>query len=432
MIVRNNKRTTNKTFQTTQITKPILIIEDQESLLNMLKQILVDKYAAEVHTATNYAQAKVHLSKHRHEYHVAICDLNLPDAPNGEIVDLLNRAKVKMIPLTGSFGEGLRASMIDKGVVDYITKDSINAYEYVVDLVGRLHKNLNIKILLVDDSQSSLSIIQHMLALQNFAVITAANGQDALDLYHKNQDIKLVLTDYNMPEMDGFNLTLELRKIQPKEQLSIIGLSASGKNDLGAQFIKNGANDFITKPVAYEELLCRVNQNISMLEYMEALRYAANRDFLTGLYNRRYFFGEGESLYNLAVEIKGSVIVAMIDIDYFKKINDTYGHEVGDEVLVFFSNKLTSYFNEDLVARIGGEEFALLFTQLDKSQVFNRLDTFRQTIADSIIDTHDLSLSMTVSIGMHDLLDDNLDGMLKIADEKLYHAKEGGRNQVVG
>jgi diguanylate cyclase (GGDEF)-like protein len=270
-----------------------------------------------------------------------------------------------------------------------------------------------------------------MLSLQNFNVITAENGKQAIDIYEQNQDIKLVLTDYNMPEMDGFNLTLALRKLQPKEQLSIIGLSASGKNDLGAQFIKNGANDFITKPVAYEELLCRVNQNISMLEYMEALRYAANRDFLTGLYNRRYFFGEGESLYNLAVEIKGLVTVAMIDIDHFKKVNDTYGHEVGDEMLVFFSNQLSEYFSDELVARIGGEEFALLFTQLDKSKVFERLDTFRQAIADSVIQTHDLSLSMSVSIGMHDLLEGNLDGMLKIADEKLYDAKENGRNKVV-
>lgn len=429
--VRDNIRNNNNAQPVKRITKPILIIEDQDSLLVMLKQLMLASYDVQIHTASNYAQAKSCLSKHRHEYLLAICDLNLPDAPKGEIVDLINRAKVRMITMTGSFGEKLRSTMIEKGVIDYIIKDSINAYEYAVELVGRIDNNAKNKLLLVDDSATSRAIIEQMLRLQNFDVLTAENGQQALTLFEQNPDIKLVLTDYQMPEMDGFNLTLALRQLQPKEQLAIIGLSSTGNSELGAQFIKNGANDFLTKPVAYEELLCRINQNISLLDYMEALRTAANCDFLTGLFNRRYFFSTGEDIFQAQRSSTGQIAVAMFDIDHFKQINDTYGHEAGDELLVFFAQLIKEVFCQSLVARIGGEEFCVLFYGVQFANALSLCQQFREQLAQTKITFLPQELSITVSIGLHQQLEDNLDAMLKKADVKLYQAKAAGRNQVI-
>ena len=247
----------------------------------------------------------------------------------------------------------------------------------------------------------------------------------------ENPDIKLVLTDYNMPEMNGFDLTLDLRKHHLKEQLAVIGLSATGNNELGAQFIKNGANDFLTKPVSYEELLCRINQNIDMLFYMEALRNAAHRDFLTNLYNRRYFFNEGKVLYEKSIQNHQPVAVAMLDIDHFKQVNDNYGHEVGDDLLVYFSYELSKQFDQHIVARLGGEEFVVLFTNVESEQAFDLMDKFRQKIADASIKTDGETISMSVSIGLHHIAGESLDAMLKLADENLYRAKNNGRNRVV-
>lgn len=429
--VRDNIRNNKNSLSARKIAKPILIIEDQKSLLVMLKQLMCASYDVEIHTASSYAQAKSCLSKHRHEYLVVLCDLNLPDAPNGEIVDLINRAKVRMIAMTGSFGETLRVTMLEKGVVDYIVKESINAYEYVVELVGRIAINSSNKLLLVDDSPTSRAVMEQMLKLQNFDVLTAENGEQALAMYKQHDDIKLVLTDYHMPEMDGFNLTLALRQLLPKEQLAIIGLSSTGNSELGAQFIKNGANDFLSKPVAYEELLCRVNQNISLLAYMEALRSAANCDFLTGLFNRRYFFSTGEEILQANKQSKSQVAVAMLDIDHFKQINDSYGHEAGDELLIYFAQLLKQVFDKNVIARIGGEEFSVLFHGEQYTEAQALCEQFRILLAQAQIQFSQQVLSMTVSIGLHQQIEDNLDVMLKKADLKLYQAKEAGRNQVI-
>ncbi|TPH16471.1 response regulator [Litorilituus lipolyticus] len=432
VLVRDNVRKKDNSKHLIPIDKPILLIEDQESMLLMLKGLIQEKYKIEIHTASNYAQAKALLSKHRHEYYLAICDLHLPDAPNGEIVSLLNRANVKMITLTGTFGERDKTSILPKGVIDYIIKDSINAYEYVVELVGRLYNNCHHKVLVVDDSAISCTMIANMLTMQNFEVLVAEDGVQALEVYKNNSGINLIITDYHMPNMDGFTLTLNLRKDYSKEQLAIIGLSASGDTDLGAQFIKYGANDFLAKPIRYEELLCRVNQNISMLEYMEALRNAANRDFLTSLYNRRYFFSQGKQIFQQAIDNESDISVAMLDIDHFKQINDNYGHEAGDDLLIHFSEQLTEHFEKDLIARIGGEEFVILFDGLTDDIVIKMLNDFREKIAAQVITCDEAKISMTVSIGFNSHKEQHLDAMLKIADENLYKAKQSGRNQVVG
>ncbi len=425
------RQSANRFVGEVKIDKPILVIEDQPTLLKMLTDMIKQRYGCEVHTSSSFAEAKVQLSKYRNEYHMVICDLNLPDAPNGEIVDLVNRAKVKMIVLTGSFCDDMRETMIEKGVIDYVSKDSLNAFNYVVDLVGRIYRNRSTKILVVEDSLSVRALLEHMLVVQGFIVFTAENGKKALDIINENSEISLMLTDYNMPEMDGFTLTIEVRKKFSKEQLSIIGLSALGKSELGSLFIKNGANDFMLKPFSYEELLCRINQNVDLLEHMESLRNLANRDFLTKLYNRRFFFSEGETLYTQAEAQKSSLVVCLLDIDHFKNVNDTYGHDCGDKILIHFSTLLRDFFTNDLVARIGGEEFVVLLKNIDINEVSQLMNDFRELVANTTTLYDDQSISVSISAGLNDCLNGNIDTILKVADEKLYWAKERGRNQVV-
>ena len=414
------------------VTQPVLLVEDSESVALFLSQEITAKWGCDVHVARSYAEAKECLKKYRHDYHLVICDLNLPDAPNGEIIDLIDLAKLKSIVITGAFGDDFRATMAQKRVVDYMLKQNTNSYAYVVEQVGRLFRNKDIHVLVVEDSAVARSMLTKILELQNFVVSEAKNAAEALEALETNRKISLIVTDYNMPDMDGIELTVQIRKNRAKDNLAIIGVSAQGESDLGVQFIKNGANDFMLKPFSHEELICRINQNIEMLEHIETIHNLANRDYLSNLYNRRYFFNEGKRLLDSAISGYKEAAVAMMDIDFFKRVNDDYGHDVGDQVLQAFSDLLDSHFSDALVARLGGEEFAVFMVGFSQPQVGERLESFRATLEQHEIVCGDHTLKITTSIGVNCTKDDNLDIMLKVADEFLYQAKEGGRNVVKG
>ncbi|MBF0264625.1 MAG: diguanylate cyclase [Gammaproteobacteria bacterium] len=434
MSLRLKKRTTSALDNFNLIIDtPILVIEDSKPLAHMLSVMLKKQWGCEVHVAYSYAQAKEYLNKYRYDYLIAICDLTLPDAPNGEIIDLVSKAKVQSIAISGNYDSAYVKTILDKGVIDFIDKGNTNAYKYATELVGRLYKNYQIKIMIVDDSKTSSDILKFMLEKLNFTIICASNGQQALELLNENKDTRIVLTDFAMPEMDGVELTYRIRQNYSKDSLVIIGISGLNDEMLSANFIKNGANDFLIKPFSYSELLCRVNQNLDMLDHLAYINSLANHDFMTKVNNRRYFFTEGNKGYLKAKKLELPSSVFMMDIDHFKKINDTYGHDCGDIVLINFAKILSEYFKDHLVARLGGEEFAVIIHNLPHEQNIELANTFREAIAATAIkcDSENEAISITVSIGGSNVYEENIDMMLKSADKNLYEAKESGRNKVI-
>jgi len=409
----------------------ILLVEDQKSLTLLMSNILSDRWECDISIANSLAQVYAQLARNV-EFGIAICDLNLPDAHHGEVIDVLHRAGVATIALSGAFGEEVREILQKKGVIDYVLKNSVNAYEYVASLVGRLHHNRKFKVLVVDDSISIRALLTHILTTLRFNVLTACNGKEALEILEQHSDIRLLLTDYNMPEMDGFTLIGKVRRKFGKDRLAIVGLSATDNKKISAQFLKYGANDFIHKPFSYEEILCRITQNVEMLELIETVRDTANRDYLTGLHNRRYFFGTGCQIHQEALQKGKPLVAAMLDIDHFKHINDHYSHDCGDAALKHVTTLINTHFSTQLVARLGGEEFAILFQDLNKATVCAQLNEFREALKCSPLVYNGINISFTISIGFSDLLESDLDEMLRIADKNLYSAKENGRNQVVG
>ncbi|GAB6043946.1 diguanylate cyclase [Endothiovibrio diazotrophicus] len=409
----------------------VLVVEDNHALANMAKALIESTWGFEVHVAHSRAEAKLIVGDNPQRFTAALLDLNLPDAPNGEVVPLLQATGIPIVVLTGFYGDELRKRMTALGVVDYVVKNDLSAYQYACGLVGRIHRNRSIKVLAVDDSPSALAVIQHQLEVQCLKVYTAADDRQALSLFHAHPDIRLIITDYHMPEMDGFELTQKLRATHSKDQLAIIGLSSSSDNRLSARFLKSGANDFMIKPFGYEELLCRVNQNLEIFERIEEIRDAANRDYLTKLHNRRYFFNHGMCRYEQAKELDTPLNLAMIDIDFFKKVNDSQGHDGGDAALRHMAGLLNDAFPDELVARFGGEEFCVLMEGLPEMAA-TRLEAFRRTVESTPVNYDDHRFPFTVSIGLAHELEDNLDAMLKRADANLYRAKEEGRNRVIG
>jgi diguanylate cyclase (GGDEF)-like protein len=408
-----------------------LIVEDTVVVGKMLRQRLERELGFTVDLAVTLAQAREMLDAESSEYLVAVLDLNLPDASGGDVVDLVMARGIPCIVFTGEVTTAIRDLVWSKGVVDYVQKGGQQSVEYVLDVVGRLQRNRYIKVMVVDDSRAYRRHTVRLLHAHEFEVIEAESGPRALDLLEEHPDVTLVVTDFNMPSMDGCQLVREIRRKHHRNQLAIIGVSSANDKHLSARFIKQGANDFIHKPFTAEEFYCRVGQNLGIIEHIAALERASRTDHLTGLCNRRHFFDTGTQWLQRAHREKTPLVAAMVDIDNFKKINDTLGHEAGDRVLVQLARLLQEKIQEpNLVARLGGEEFGIILHPAGERAAFHRLEHLRGCIEQTAFAGEDGAIPVTVSIGAEEAVDDSLDNLLRRADHHLYLAKRDGRNCV--
>ena len=407
----------------------VLIVEDSRLFANLLQKRVKEEFFAECVVKTTYQEAVNLFDQEQQDFMLAILDITLPGSPDGEIVDLVVAKKIPVIVVTARMDDHIRDNILSKRVLDYIIKGP-HTLDLLSSTIHRFLRNQKITILLVDDSKVSRDFSRRILETQHFKFLDATDGTKALELISRDPTIKLVFTDYRMPKMDGYELTAEIRKFYPMDKLAIIGMSAHGNPLLSSQFLKRGANDFITKPFFEEELIWRVNQNIEMLEHIEQLRETTIRDALTGMYNRRYFFQAGEKLFENARRQNLDICVAMVDIDHFKSINDHFGHIVGDLAIKQVGEVFKKSFrNSDIVARFGGEEFIIMTANMDRTHLFNHFEQLRQDIANLDIGGAECTSHVTVSIGIATLLRDNLDEMVKQADDLLFESKKVGRNR---
>ncbi len=410
----------------------ILIVEDNRAVGALLSSFLHELGGFEIEVAGSLNEARDLVANNPARFFCAALDLNLPDAPNGEIVDLIRGFGIPAIVLTGTSDEAARQSVLQKNVVDYVVKASKHQIEHVAYLIGRLRENRAKKVLVVDDSRSYRAHLSDLLARYFYQTFEATDGVQALEILTQHPDMTLVITDINMPHMDGFDLINGIRQLYRREELAIIGLSDSSQVGLSARILKAGANDFLAKQFEIEEFYCRVTQNTNMVGYVRQVHHTANRDFLTGVYNRRYLFDIGEKLHANARRGNIELAASLLDIDHFKRVNDLHGHQVGDRVLQAISASLLQAFRKtDVVARYGGEEFVCLAIVKERAHAIPAFERVRKSLAAIQIETPQGPLSVTGSFGVTTNLGENLDEMLKFADEAVYAAKAAGRNCVV-
>ncbi|MBG9991344.1 diguanylate cyclase [Pseudoalteromonas sp. NZS37] len=410
------------------MTRKILIVEDTPAMARVQKHIAL-KAGYEVDIAESLAQTKELISKN--SYFCAVVDFILPDAPSGEAVPCTINADIPTIVMTGNIDKKTRDTVEKYPIIDYIIKENKQAYQYLEKQLHRLPRNENVKVLVVDDSKSTRRYICSLLVRHKYQIIEAQDGKEALKMLENSPDISVIITDNEMPNMNGDELCSEIRRLYSNDEKAIIGISGSDYVGLSSLFLKNGANDYLHKPFNSEEFYCRLSQNVDMLELIATIRRQANTDYLTNLPNRRYFFEEAEKSLKQIKHTKGDGALAMLDIDHFKSINDTYGHDVGDEVLKGLSICFSKYFKKHLVARLGGEEFAVYFIDVDKQEALKRLEGFRYFIEANSHEFSSAKIKFTISIGFVSGSVYQIDELLKQADLKLYDAKETGRNKVV-
>ncbi|MDA7817809.1 response regulator [Sulfurimonas sp.] len=197
-------------------------------------------------------------------------DISLPDCEDC-VLDKLVKLGIPCIAMTGTFHTGLRDKVIDKKLIDYIVLEDDQNFDILKGTIRRFVNNKNTKVLVVDDSISSRVILKELLTHQNYTVLEAHNAAYALKLIKENE-IKLALIDYQMPQMKGTELARAIRKNYSRSELAILAISAYTEPIITIEFLKAGANDFVTKPFLKEEVLARIGVSIDMLDQHQILK----------------------------------------------------------------------------------------------------------------------------------------------------------------
>jgi len=249
--------------------RQILIIEDAKALGMVLSRRIQQEIGCQVTLVGTYQEARAVLQQQPAPF-LAIADLNLPDAPAGEVVDLLVFHAVPVFVFTSSVDDATRQMFIDKGVIDYFFKGS-RGIDVVLLAVRQLLRNRQTTVLVVDDTAVVRGLLRQLLELYMYRVLVAPDGVEALRIMEENPGVRLVITDFQMPRMDGLELIQALREKHSPTELAIIGLSSLEDGKLPIRFIKAGANDFLHKPFEKEELYCRILLNLQTIDQIRSL-----------------------------------------------------------------------------------------------------------------------------------------------------------------
>jgi two-component system cell cycle response regulator len=295
------------------------------------------------------------------------------------------------------------------------------------------------RILVAEDDFTSRSILVAILKKWGYDPVITEDGTAAWDALQRPDAPELVLLDWDMPGMNGLDVCRRLREIDSSHPAHVILLTARGEKGDIVQGLEAGANDYISKPFDSQELQARVRVGQRMLELQSSLREArdalahqATHDPLTGILNRRAILDRlSEELARTKRE-NGTLSLAMCDIDHFKRVNDTLGHQAGDEVLVAFTRCLQVQLREqDSFGRYGGEEFIVIAPCPPGGTEEGLYERLCARVAEIEVMTKSGPVSLTVSIGVaRGTGQSTADALIVASDEALYQAKAGGRNRV--
>jgi len=296
-----------------------------------------------------------------------------------------------------------------------------------------------LKILIADDDALSRRLLEKTLERAGYEVTAVENGKQALEQLSKLEAPRLALLDWVMPELDGPGVCRAVRKRSEQTYVYMVLLTSKGTKEETVLGLESGADDYLTKPFNAEELRARlrVGERILLLEdrlveARENMRFRATHDTLTSLLNRGAIMDLLTRELHRSHREKKSTTILLGDVDHFKRVNDTYGHVVGDEVLIEIANRLLgSVRSYDFVGRYGGEEFLVVLNSCDPAFAPGRAEAIRKSISNSAIQTAKGSLSLTMSLGALMSSDWGLrpvEELLHEVDTALYKAKASGRD----
>lgn len=291
-------------------------------------------------------------------------------------------------------------------------------------------------ILIVDDDEAICQTMKEFVEMSGYQACTAYSAEEALQTM-EDKPIRVVITDIILPGMDGLKLTAILRN---KFDTDVIVMTGYSEDYAYEDAINEGASDFIFKPVRLEELLLRLKRVLRERQLaddrqamIEKLKHLAITDGLTGLYNSRYFYEKLKDEIARCDRYGHPLSVLLLDIDLFKRYNDSYGHLEGDKVLARIGEIVKSCLREiDTAYRYGGEEFTVLLPETDGEDAHNVAERIGERVESEIfLPIPDRPVSLTVSIGVTQYCtDETVTDFIQRADKAMYASKDGGRNRV--
>ncbi|WP_407050723.1 PleD family two-component system response regulator [Methyloraptor flagellatus] len=453
------------------MTARVLVVDDIPANVKLLESRLTAEYF-EVLTATSGPEA------------LAICERDLPDIvlldvmmPGMDGFEVARRMKsnprlthIPIIMVTALDQIADRVKGLEAGADDFLTKPvsdvalvarvrslvrlkmltdelrlrSQTGREIGIDEpfdLGALEGTQKGKLLLVDDRRSSAERMKSVLGVVHDVSIEP-DAQQALFLAAE-KDWDLIVVSLGLADYDGLRLVAQLRSLERTRALPILLLAEAEDTARLMRGLDMGANDYLVRPVDRQEMLARVKTQIRRKRYTDHLRdnvqqsiEMAVTDPLTGLNNRRYMGIHLHALVDQAHQRSKPLSALIVDIDFFKSINDTWGHDAGDEVLREFSERLrASVRGIDLVCRYGGEEFVVVMPDTDMALAYMVAERLRKGVADKPFTiargTNEIEVTISVGLGTLEAATDTGDDILKRADLALYRAKRSGRNRVV-
>lgn len=296
------------------------------------------------------------------------------------------------------------------------------------------------RVLIAEDEPMTRLSLERTLAGWGYEPVTARDGDEAWAILQSSDAPRLAILDWLMPGMDGVDICAQLRSRAGTYTYVILLTGKDRREDLVGG-LSAGADDYIIKPFDHKELEVRVRAGRRIVELQseliaarEALRVQATTDALTGVLNRRAVTDRLKDELARAVRTSGDVSMLLLDVDHFKAVNDTHGHDAGDEVLRAIARvALQTVRAYDVVGRYGGEEFLIILPDCDKGQAFAAADRLRQQIAATVVPHKGAALSVTISAGLVSQRGSSVrdaESLVTAADDALYRAKRSGRNRV--
>lgn len=297
------------------------------------------------------------------------------------------------------------------------------------------------RVLAAEDNPIFQSVLRNMLRHWGYEALIARDGIEAWSILQSEDAPRLAILDWMMPGMDGVDVCRHVRAAGREPYIYIVLLTARTQAADLVQGMEAGADDYLTKPFAAPELRVRLRAGIRILDLQEqlvatreALRVQATHDVLTGLLNRGAILQALETELDRAGRRKEPLSVMMADVDRFKLVNDTHGHQVGDAVLVEAARRMKLAIRRyDSLGRYGGEEFLFVLPGCGRESAAAEAERIRAVIADEPFTAGELRLSVTCSVGVSPREaggGEHVDQLIQRSDQALYHAKANGRNRV--
>lgn len=295
------------------------------------------------------------------------------------------------------------------------------------------HHGEPLTVLVIEDHPDQRDLLAIVLQREGYRVVTAANGVEALEKL-ESESVQIALSDIMMPKMDGFELIKRIRGNATFKSIYLILITARIQEGDRVRGLDLGADDYITKPFSFSELLARVRVGSRVVQYQQHLEYQTQVDSLTGLFNRRAFEKKIQEEFDRSLRYHNPFSLLILDVDNFKNINDTYGHHGGDAVLVKISETLREKTRKsDFPSRYGGEEFVLILPETDQDSALQVAGKVHEAIRNHGFGPSTQPFKITVSIGVSSTSSrfySDWTQMLKDADQALYVAKNSGKDRI--